>query len=430
MEFWIYLKIIFAGLAVISLGLSGVIAWRVRGVWRWQKSLNAEIRAMEAQVGAMNSGRRMATKQVLSQCKQLRQSLDVSINRISDLGPYLRSIAKCYHPTAIHPELCLTLGQAIRATSEMVNRLERVIQHKGLQRFAWIRVRHIHDALRWYDRIYHHSILGWFFQHYKVIARMLRFRHWIFPDPFTLIAYYSNRLTILILTRTLLLDLYLFIGKLAIDAYDPSRIHHENKFDSDHLAETLTSLYDSESFNQWQGDTEVIEIRDRLVGIPKRIILPPTFSQWRDAIIQAVTLIAERNFSQSDAPLEEAALGPILIRLQSLLLSISDISHHSGVDRLFLLRLESIYNARAFAGNLAQWPYKGLFQKAWGGYRKMRWPLKIYRWFKRSSPGGIAMDVGWEAFRKIFINLMARYTFDRICKEAEGLYKSSRKDLK
>lgn len=425
--YWIYLKIALSAAALVICASSAVFVWRARGLWLWQRSLSSEIKALEKNAQAINGPRRLAILKVLQRCREIRRSNSLDFDQILHLDLYLRSIAECYHPDAARPELCLSFGQILTAVREMVDRLDQVIQRKGLRRFARIRIRHVRQAMYWYRRIYNHSKLGWLIQHYGTITRLMHIKRFVFPDPFSWIAYFSNQLTILILTRTLFLDLYLFIGNLAIEAYDPKHLNNENSIDSDRLAETLATLYDSEQFTGWRDDPDLVEIRTQLIGMPKRIILPPTFALWRESILKAANVIAKRHYSQSNAPLEEAALGPIILQLQHLLHSVSEIRHYTGVGRFFELRLASVYRAHGVAENLGDLPLTGVLQKAWGGYRRLRWPIRMYRWIKRSSPSGIAMDLGWEALRKTLINFMARFTFDRVCREIDGVYRNSKK---
>jgi hypothetical protein len=322
--------------------------------------------------------------------------------------------------------LCLTLGQALTAATAMVERLDEIIQRKGLRRFAHIRIKHIHNALVWYRRIYHHYIVGWFLQHQGVIFRIMRIRRFFLIDPFSLLAYFSNRMTILIVTRTLLLDVYLFIGLLAIEAYNPQSVKKGNIFDNNRLAETLAALYDSNEHNEWHNDPDVSDIRSQLVGIPKRIIEPPSLSEWKQSIFKAANILSTRHFGQSKRPIEEAALGPIILQTRSFLNSITEMSHLTGIKYLFGVRLESLYDVQAFVGNLSAWHLTSFVQKAWGGYKTLRWPFKIYRWIKHSSPSGMAMGMGWEILQKMIINFLARFTFDKTCKEIDKLYYRSK----
>lgn len=424
--FWIYLRAGFTILAVIICAVSAFAVWRVRGILQWQRALGTEMQALEKSLSHSSGAKGMAIRQVLQHCKDIRRSSSPDPNLILRLDQYLRCIATCYYPDSDRPELSLTLGQTLTAITQMVERLERIIKRKGLRRFAHVRIRHVRKAMSWYTKVYQHRLWGWMLRHKKVFDRFMLIKRYLLPDPFSWIAYFSNRLTILILTRTLLIDIYLFVGQLAIEAYDPQTAGNNDFRDKDRLAEILSNLYDAEPFDEWQSDPKVAEIRSQLVGIPKRIIIPPTVDEWRRAVVDVAHITASRHFNSSRSPLEEAALGPMIMQLQSLLRSIGDMSHSSGVKQLFGIRLVSIRNAHAFAGNISGLPGSDLAKKAWGGYRRLRWPFKIYRWVKRSSPAGIAVDLGLEALRKTLVNYLARITFDRTCREIEMLYKNSK----
>jgi hypothetical protein len=424
--FWIYIKVGISITALIVCILSIVIVWRLRGIWQWQRSLDAELRALKKKAEMSNGYRRLAMLQVIRYCDDIHQSRSPDPHTILHLDNYLHNIARCYHSDSNRPELCLTLGQTIATAKAMVERLDSIIKRKGLRRFAHIRIKHIHKALVWYRRIYHHHIFGWLLRHQSIVSRLMHIRRFFLMDPFSLLAYFSNRLTILIVTRTLLLDLYLFIGLLAIDAYNPQSAIKRKIIDNDHLAETLATLYDSNERNEWQNDPEVSEIRSQLVGIPRRIIQPPGVSEWRQSISQAANILAARHFDQSKIPLEEAALGPIVLQTRSFLNSIAEMSHYTGLKHLFAVRLESLYDVHTFVGNLSTWHFTSLVQKAWDGYRTLRWPFKVYRWIRHSSPSGMAMGMGWEILRKTIINFLARFTFDKSCKEIDKLYYGSK----
>jgi hypothetical protein len=308
----------------------------------------------------------------------------------------------------------------------MVERLDGIIQRKGLRRFSHIRIKHIHNALVWYRRIYHHYIVGWFLRHQSMFFRIMRIRRFFLIDPFSLLAYFSNRMTILIVTRTLLLDVYLFIGLLAIEVYDPQSVKKGNIIDNNRLAEILATLYDSNERNEWHNDPDVTAIRSQLVGIPKRIIQPPGLSEWRQSIFKVANILSARHFDQSKRPLEEAALGPIVLQTRSFLGSITEMSHFTGIKYLFGIRLESLYDVHTFVGSLSSLHVTSFVQKAWGGYKTLRWPFKIYRWIRHSSPSNMAMGMGWEVLQKTIINFLARFTFDRTCKEIDKLYYHSK----
>jgi hypothetical protein len=425
--FWIFFKAGISILALIICVVSLFVIWRVRGILQWQRSLHAEMKVLNQTAHKSHGSKRLAMLKVMQHCDDIRWSHSPDPAKIIHLDEYLHGIASCYYPDSKRPELCLTLGQTLSAATIMVERLNMIIKRKGLRRFAYIRIKHIHKALRWYQQIYQHSLFSWFLRHRSLIFRLMFIRRFFLIDPFSWVAYFSNRLTILIITRTLLLDIYLFIGLLAIDIYDPQTAEKDNKIDNDQLAETLATLYDSSFSDEWQNDPELTQIRSQLTAIPKKIIQPPTIDEWKQSITKAANIIAARHFNQSNAPMEEAALGPIVTQLQNLLQSITEVKSYTGIKQLFALRLESLYDIHAFSGNVSGWPITRLMQKVWGGYRTLRWPFKFYRWIKRSSPTGIAVEMGWEILRKTMINFLARFTFDKTCKEIDGLYYRSKK---
>lgn len=426
--YWVYFKTAISILALIICLFSAAIVWRMRGILQWQGSLKSEMETLEKKISTTTGPRHLAILEILHQCGRIRRSRAPYSDSILRLDEYLRRIAACYHPDCSHPELRITLGQVLAAATAMVARLDEMTRRKGLRRFAWIRIRHIRKAFERYNLINQNLIVRWFLKHQRIIARAMHVQRFLLFDPFSWLLYFSNRMTILIVMRTLLLDIYLYIGNLAVEAYDPEHKFNANTIDNEQLIETLATLYDAEPFEGWQSDPEVIEIRSQLVGLPKRIVLPPTIDEWRQSTLKAVEIIARRHFSHSEAPLEEAALGPIILKLQSFLRSIGEVSHYAGIRQLLGVRLESLYSAQTFAANFSNGRLTSLIQKAWGGYRTVRWPLKIFRWIKRSSPTGVAMDLGWETFRKGLINFLARFTFDRVCREADELYRISLKN--
>ena len=427
--FWIFFKAGIAILALIICVVSLLVIWRVRGILQWQRSLHAEMKALNQMAHKSHGSKRLAILKVIQLCDDIRWSHSPDPAKIMHLDGYLHDIASCYYPDSERPELCLTLGQALSAATILVERLNMIIKRKGLRRFAHIKIKHIHKALLWYQQIYRHSLFNWFLRHRSLISRLMLIRRFLLIDPFSWAAYFSNRMTILIITRTLLLDVYLFIGLLAIDVYDPQTTKRDNRIDNDQLAETLATLYDSSFSDEWQNDPELAQIRSQLTAIPKKIIQPPTINEWKQSILTATNIIAARHFNQSNAPMEEAALGPIVTQLQNLLRSITEVKSYAGIKQLFAVRLESLYDIRAFTGNVSRWRITRLMQKAWGGYRTLRWPLKFYRWIKGSSPTGIAMGMGWEILQKTMINFLARFTFDKTCKEIDGLYYRSKKNV-
>jgi hypothetical protein len=55
----------------------------------------------------------------------------------------------------------------------------------------------------------------------------------------------------------------------------------------------------------------------------------------------------------------------------------------------------------------------------------MKWPLKVYRWARKRSPWGIAVEVGWQATKKATLAHLYGKTFDRACRELDTVYRMS-----
>jgi hypothetical protein len=96
------------------------------------------------------------------------------------------------------------------------------------------------------------------------------------------------------------------------------------------------------------------------------------------------------------------------------------------VKRLHRIKIESLYNVKSFTNSLLPKEVRTFAKKAWDMYRWMKWPLKVYRWVKKGSPAGIAIDVGWVVFKKGFTNFICRHTFDMAYQELEMVYGQSR----
>lgn len=147
--------------------------------------------------------------------------------------------------------------------------------------------------------------------------RILHLRLGVLPDPFSWLVYLSNRLTMLTLTRCLLVDVYLFVGRLAIQTYNEEA--EEGSIPSE-LGEMEKTVEDFDSLEPSEPDVtdiQILEIRNRLVGFPSMLISSPGLEDWKKAVGRAANLIAVKYFPEAEHPLEEAAIGPLLTRSQA-----------------------------------------------------------------------------------------------------------------
>lgn len=429
MDWWLTWQIlhgVFAFGAMLLAAASIIVAWRLRGTLSWKRSLRNELKGLNKEAEAARKARQQALKVVLERCQRAWCVTFPELSELADLSAYIRCIATCYHPGVEKPELRITTGRFLKSARECVDRLELILRRPGFQRLRRVRIRHIRQSHEWYERVNQYWILQCFSRYRKAIKRIFQLRLVVLPDPFSWLVYFSNRLTVLTLTRCLLVDVYLFAGKLAIQAYDEEEKEDAIPTKMDELEKTLEDLDSLKPSQPDITDPQIQEIRNRLVGFTAIVISAPGLKDWKKAVGQTAKIVAKKYFPDAERPLEEAALGPLLTRSQIWIKTVCETEEIPVVKRLHRIKIESLYNVKSFTDSLLPKQVGTFAKKAWDMYRWMKWPLKVYRWAKKGSPVGIAMDVGWLVARKGFTNFICRYTFDVAYQELEMIYSQSR----
>jgi hypothetical protein len=413
--------------ATMLLAVASILfVWRLRGVLGWKRSLRKELRDLNKEIEAAGETQQHALKVVLERCQRAWRATFPELRELADLSAYIRSIATCYHPGVEKPELRITTGRFLKSAQESVHRLELILHRPGFQRLRRVRIRHIRQSYEWYNRVNQYWIVQCLSPYWKVIQRLFQLRLVILPDPFSWLAYFSNRLIMMTLTRCLLMDVYLFVGKLAIQAYDEEDKEEAIPTEMDELEKALEDLGSLKLSEPDIPYPQIQEIRNRLVGFTAMLISAPGLEDWKKAVGQTAKVIAKKYFPDAERPLEEAAIGPLLTRSQIWIKSVCETEKIPVVKRLHRIQIESLYSVKSFTNSLLPKQVRSFARKAWDMYRWMKWPLKVYRWVKKGSPVGIAMDVGWMVAKKGFINFICRRTFDMAYQELEMVYSQSR----
>jgi hypothetical protein len=423
---WQILQYVLAFGAALLAVASIIVAWRLRGILSWKRSLRNELKDLNKEAEAVGETQKQALKKVLERCQTAWRAAFPELRELADLSAYIRSIAACFHPEVEKPELRITTGRFLKSAQESVHRLELIMRRPGFQRLRRVRIRHIRQSCEWYNRVNQYWIVKCFNRYRKFIKRIFQLRLVILPDPFLWLAYLSNRLTMMTLIRCLLVDVYLFVGKLAIQAYDEEDKADAFSTEMDELEKTLEDLNSLKLSEPDLTDPQIQEIRNRLVGFTAMLISDPGLEDWKKAVAQTAKVIAKKYFPDAERPLEEAALGPLLTRSQIWIKSVCETKETPVVKRFHRIQIESLYNVKSFTDTLLPKQVQTLAKKAWDMYRWMKWPIKVYGWVKKRSPVGIAMDVGWVVAKKGFINFISRRTFDMAYQELEMVYSQSR----
>jgi hypothetical protein len=426
---WGVLHQMLKGLAVLGaflfLSATLIALWRVRGIFGWNRSLRHEFRGLEQQAEGAPESRKEAVTVVVERCREVWRSHLPELSELVDLPDYVRAIARSYHPEGERPELRITTGRLLGAARESVRRLDLILQRRGFQTLRRVRIRHLRQSYAWYDRVYQYRVVRWLSRYQKVIRKIFQLRLYILPDPFSWLFYLSRRLTILTFTRYLLVDIYLFVGVLAVEAYGQERGDAELPSERRDLEQSLEDLNDLKDPNASSSDPQVQGIRSRLVGGPGSLLFPPGIEEWKRAIKDAAQLIARRYFPDSDRPLEEAALGPLLERCRFWITSICETEKFPVVHRLHRIRLETLNNLRVLTGPGSGNQVASMAASSWSWYRMSKWPSSIGRWLRHGSAGGLAVKLGWMVVKGSLVNFLCRYTFDRACRELDMVYRES-----
>ena len=429
MDWWFAWKICKGLLAVSALLLSavGVFAlWRVRGILHWKGSLRDEFKGLQKAAGEAHGVRRRALEVVIENCARIWRATSLDPGEVLHISPYIRSIAACYHPEAEKPELRVSTGSFLHAARALADRLELILQRPGFEQLQKVRIRHIRLSYAWYQRVSQYRIVRGLYRYRTMIRRVYRFRLVILPDPFSLLAYFSNRLTLLVLTRCLLMDVYLFAGTMAVDTYGEAGGEDTVLHPVDEIEKALEALDAVKPSEPYQRDPRIREIRNRLVGINTFLFSTSGFQDWKTAVQETAEVIAAHYFPAAERPLEEAAMGPLLYCCQDWIRTLSETEKIPIVKQLHRVRLESLYHIKS----ITEFAFSGqalvIAKRTRDLYRWMQWPLRIYRWIKKTSPLKIAMDAGWILARKGFVNFALRYTFDTACRELDAVYRQSR----
>ncbi len=424
---WIY-HILHAGIGIIALLIALVtltVLWRLRGMLQWKRSLKQEFKNLKDELDSARTCRQQAIQVVLNRCQEIWQSGFLEMNEFSGLAGYLQDIAAAFHPDQEKPELCVPVGSLIRTAHDAVKRLQDILHRPGFSRFQHLRVRHIRKAWNWYDRISRYRVVGAYIRYRRWISRANILRLILLPDPFSWLIYLSNQLTILSLTRFLLMDMYLFAGKQAILAYDheircEAIPQDESEIEQD-LAD-LAAIVDTESR---PADPRVQEIRNRLTGFNSLIFSAPGFSEWKSGLQEALQVIAGTYFPESLVPVDEAKIGSILLRCQFWLQSVADTEKLPIVRRLHRIELRYLYSVKAIADHPRFRQLGVLTKKSLNIYKWMQWPLLIYRLIRTTTPAGRAASIGWMLVQKGSVNYLSRRAFDLTVQEIETVYRLS-----
>jgi len=424
MEWWTSFKIIWAAIALITLGGTAVLIWRVRGVLTWKRSLHAELNALRETAAYASPPQKAGICLIEASCREVLNTLSPEISELRDIPDLVRSLAACYHPDTDRPELQIAIGPFLRGLEKSLHQLDRTLHRPGFKKLRNMSIRNIRDSRAWYLRVSASPAYGWYFRNKKKIQGFSLLRLLVLPDPFSWLAYLSHHLTVMMLTKYLMTDIYLFFGKLTLEAFDAESIPFCEENEAS-LEETLEELESETDANDIPADPRIREIRNRLAGVSAVMASNPTFGDWKDAVCEAASIIAKKHFPESEYPLEEAALGPLLESTRSWADTLGKGEGVPVLHRFYRMRVGTLYRAKNLSESFLPKPLRKFILNVGKTYGWAKWPLKVYRMARKTSPWQIALELGWMASKKAFLAHVCGKSFDRACKELEEVYRRS-----
>jgi hypothetical protein len=427
MDGWFYLELLWTSLTLITLTVVGITLVRARGVFFWRRSLTKELKELRQRAEQATAPTQRAIQIVENRCREVLSSFSPEIGEMKNLPQFIQNIAACYHPTSEHPELQVSIGTFLHSVDISLSRFDHILKRPGFRRLRRISIGSVKNAHRWYARISSSRFYSWYVRYQTSVRRILRSRVILIPDPFMWLAYLSNRLTLLLLIKHLMIDLYLFFGELAIEAFDQTEIADPEDLKAEEdLKNTLQEITSLEDFADPDLAPEIKAIREDLIGLMSIVTATPTLTEWKNAVYEAGRIVSRKYFPESANPLEEAALGPLLERSRHWIGTLGKGEEYLLARYLYKMRLDTLYRAKNLSDLVLSEPIKIFLEKAFKTYGWFKWPFTAYRWAKRRSPWVIAMEVGWLTAKKSIVVYIYGKTFDRACRELEIVYNQSR----
>ncbi len=414
-----------ACLAVMTAAAVAAVIWRMRGLLSWKRSQRSELAELRRQMESAEKTASAAAAEIVRTCEGIRRSAAPDIGHLTSLPEYWRRIAANYYPGEPQPELCLSVGQLLAVARQLADRLEALLRRPGFNRLGRLRVGQVQRTFHWYQRLTAQPVVAWMLARRRAIRTFRHAVRVVLPDPLVWIAYLSQRLTLMIVVRCVLIDLYLSTGKIAMEAFE-SQLRSVPAVERDKASRMTLDAYGQALEKENRSLPDALEtIRSGLTGLPGRLWQPPGIEEWCRAVERAAGVIAAGYFPESPAPLKEATCRVLLDRVRHWLETMAAARRLSVVRPLYGISLKRLQQIKAVTESDLLRRTGKVAGSVWSAWRWARWPVQLLRWIRRRSPAGVALEVGSTLALKAMHNYLARYGFDRACQELDTVYRLS-----
>ena len=411
--------------AIILIPFLVLVGARLFRVIRWGASLKREIKGLKERQKEEEGCRAKAIGVVISRCESLLKNPFPDLPTEASLKEFWLDVAQAAHPEARRPELKVSIGHAITTLNRSVYRFDSLLKRPGIWRLRGLRIKTLRVQSRRIRKVVEFAPVKAYFRFQKWVAGVNVLRLLLIPDPISWLIYLSGNLSLMVLSKCLLVDLTLFIGETALDFYTPVLVEtpEANEVPEEELESLFEELGDlEESISQVAKDPALAPFRKRVTGLSALLSPIPDFSLFFKTLAESAEVVAGKHFPESREPLEELRVGPILDGTRKLLSNLGKGESIPVAGKIYNLRLDTLESIKRFTDETIPGRLKELFSKGRAAYSWLKWPLMAWRLTSKGGIIKVAAGVGWRTAGKgVTLYLYGRvYDFslqelDRVC---------------
>jgi hypothetical protein len=425
LEKWLIFTLIVISITLLSLA---TLIYKAKGLLNWRLSLNREIKDLIKDRDLQPPTRQAAYDIIFTQYHQIvNQPLPKEFS-INHFFQFVQSIAACFHPTQPQPLYQISIGHLLEAIEQTLIRFQLILRRPGFGVIAKLRFIHLIRAHKMIDDYRSDKRFRWIRMGWPVLKKLNWLRIVVMGDWISGYVTLLRNYLITRITRYLLADLFLYLGKLALAAYDiDDRNIPADKEKPPGLSDIQQAI-DEISNGEIVMDERLLEIRHRLIGFKRLVYYSPGIEDLKMSLVHAAQYIAFRQFPDWEKPLQAATLGAAFNRLTHWLSQLQAGRKYRIVKFAYSWKLETFFRLHEFQKAPLVKAVKSINRIAkrqeisWA-----RWVLKAYKWSRRPSPLRIGVSASWLVSRKIILAFLYGRLFDMSCKELTILYAQSDK---
>ncbi|BCS98179.1 hypothetical protein DSLASN_38110 [Desulfoluna limicola] len=407
-----------------------LVVVRALRVVTWAFSLTREIRDLKTRAKAAPADEAAAIAVVVSRCESILNAPYPELPTLEGLYAYLTEVASAFHPEAKRPELKVSIGHLIRTLNRSIDRFETVLERPGVERLRRVRIATVKTNARRFQRLSAFPPVRWYLRFRQWLSGMNVLRLLLIPDPVSWLIYLSSNLSVMVLGKCLLVDLQLFVGRTALELYgdplvegDARALEEENPQSVEEALEELQGLDDAPPVSM---DPALAPLRKRITGLSAFLHTTPDLKTFRDTVVESAEIIAQSHFPESENPLDETRIGPILERTRHLLADVGKGEEIPVAGRIYRVRLDTLESARRFADETIPKSVKDALTTGKKAYTWLKWPLAAYRLTAKGGLFKVAAGLGWRTAGKGITLFLYGRLYDRSMEEVDGVCKRSK----